>query len=88
MDVERKIDFLVEAQARSEARFDHRIDAITKLAQQGMRMLVAQQKRSDKLERALAGLAESQAELAESQKATDRTPRAFIDSMRKGRNRH
>ena len=95
MDVERSVQFLLDSQAkyqaRAEARFDkldRKIGGITKLVQQGMRLLVAQQKHTAKLDKALAELALSQAELAESQKATDRTLRAFMDSMRKGRNGH
>lgn len=66
-----------ERWAKNEARFDKfdkRLNAITKLVQTGMRMLV-------KIETA-------QKELAESQKVTDRKLQAFIDSMRKGRNGH
>ena len=45
-------------------------DAITKLLQQGMRMLV-------KTDTKLAELADAQKELADAQKATDRTLKAF-----------
>jgi len=100
MDVERTIQFILESQARAEARsekaearsekadarmekadarvaamekrLDRRMDAITKLLQQGMRMLA-------KTEATLA-------ELAEAQKETDRSLKAFINSMRHGRN--
>jgi len=93
MDVERTIQFILESQARAEARsekadarmekadarvaalekrLDRRMDAITKLIQQGMRMLA-------KTDATLA-------ELAEAQKETDRSLKAFINSMRHGRN--
>ena len=100
MDIETRVNAM-------EKRFDRRLDAITKLLQQGMRMLArtdsrladlaAAQKRADKQIAALAEaqrelaesqteLARSQRELAEAQKATDRSLRAFIDSLRNGRN--
>ena len=55
-----------------EKRMDKRMDAIGKLLQQGMRMLVKTDTRL--------------AELAAAQKATDRSLKAFIDSLRSGRN--
>jgi Skp family chaperone for outer membrane proteins len=86
VDVERTIQALSERQAKAEARvdamerrFDRRIDAITKLLQQGMRMLV-------KTDTRLAELATTQKELAEAQKATDRSLKALINNLRNGRN--
>jgi len=74
VDVERAIQALSQRQVKAEARvdamekrLDRRMDAITKLLQQGMRMLV---------------------DLGEAQKTTDRTLRAFINSLRNGRNGH
>ena len=55
-----------------EERLDKRMDAITRLLRQGMRMLA-------KTDVTLA-------ELAEAQKGTDRTLKAFIASLRGGRN--
>jgi peptidoglycan hydrolase CwlO-like protein len=93
MDVERTIQFILESQARAEGRMekadarmvkadgrvaamekrlDRRMDAITKLLQQGMRMLA-------KTDATLA-------ELAEAQKGTDRSLKAFINSLRHGGN--
>ena len=100
MDIERTIQFILETQEKAELRaeamekrFDRRFDAITKLLQQGMRMLVKTdtkiaevaeaQKRTDIK---LAELAEVHKELAQAQKATDRSLKAFIDSLRHGRN--
>ena len=103
MDVERTIEFILNTQAKAERRMDKtdmRLDGISKLLQQGMRMLVktdatlaelAQaQKRTDAT---LAGLAQAQkhtdtkvAELAQAHKATERSLKAFIDSLRHGRN--
>jgi hypothetical protein len=93
MDVERTIQFILNSQARAEARMekadaraekaeiraqkmekrlDRRMDAISKLLQQGMRMLA----RTDvKL-----------AELAVAQKATERNLKLLIASLSHGRN--
>src|SRR5207249_4668593 len=93
VDVERTIQFILRSQAKAEARqakmeartndmekrLDRRMDAITKLWQQGMRML-------DKTETKHVELADAQKELADAQKATDRTLKAFINSLRNGRN--
>jgi hypothetical protein len=77
MDVERTIQSILKTQTRSEAR----IDAITKLLHRGMRMLV-------KVDTKLSELAKSQKELAEAQKASDRSLRALIDSLRNAPNGH
>jgi hypothetical protein len=84
------------AEARME-KVDRRIDAISKLVQQGMRMLVRNETRMDELiqaqkrtDVALAGLARRMdagfAELTQTQKATEKSLKAFIDSLRHGRN--
>ena len=79
--------------AAMEKRLDRRMDAITKLLQQGMRMLVKSQSEIVELRKAqrrtdakLAELAEAQKELAEAQKETQRPLRAFMNSLRNGRN--
>src|SRR5438552_15240088 len=100
MDIERTIQFILEIQARSETRIekselriekselraaamekrlDKRMDSITKLLQQGMRMLVKSAEAQKRTDLRLA-------ELAAAQRATDRSLKAFIDSMRHGRN--
>jgi hypothetical protein len=86
VDVERTTQLILRTQARSEARvdalekrLDRRMDAITKLLHQGMRMIV-------QIDTKLAELAKSQKELAAAQKATDRSLKALIDSLRIGRN--
>ena len=103
VDVERTIEFILKSQARAEIRMekmDKRINGISKILQQGMRMLaktqttlaeVAEaQKRTDMK---LAELAEAQkrtdvklTELAEAHKDTERTLKAFINSLRHGQN--
>jgi hypothetical protein len=97
VDVERTIQFILRSQAKAEIRmqkaeerieradrrvearldsmekrFDRRLNAIAKLLQQGMGMLAKTDTRLP--------------ELAEAQKETDRTLKAFIRSMRNGRN--
>ena len=103
MDVERTIEFILQSQAKAEIRMDKtdkRIDGITKILQQGMRMLVKTDTRLAELAQAqkrtdaqFAELAQAQkrtdarfAELAQAQKATERSLKAFIDSLRHGRN--
>lgn len=62
-----------------EKRFDKRMDAISKLLQQGMRMQVQNAS-------GIAELRTSVKELTASQKETDRELKAFIKSLRNGRN--
>ncbi len=80
-----------------EKRFDRRLNGIATLIQQGMRRLVKiedtlanvthiqQQFARDQQELAknLQELAREQRELAKSQRDTDRTLKAFIDSLRR-----
>jgi len=89
----------IRANARMD-RIDRRLDATSKLIQHGMRMLVKVETKLDELSEAqkrttvaVAELARSQAELARShaqlsqaQKATEKSLKAFIDSLRHGRN--
>ncbi len=86
MDIEGTMEFILKSQARAEVRMekadarvaamekrrDRRMDAITKLLQQGMRML--------------AKTNATLAELAEAQRETEQTLKAFINSLRHGRN--
>jgi hypothetical protein len=102
MDVERTIQSILKVQVRHEPRvdalerrLDRRTDAITKILHQGMPMLVQMDTRLNESAKSQAELAKSQMELAKSQKelaaaqkATDRTLRAFINSLRDGRNGH
>ena len=88
------MQFILESQAKAEIRMqkfegrvdamerrlDKRMDGITKLLQQGMRVLV-------KIETKVEELAEAQKELAAAQKQTDRNLQALIKSLRNGRNR-
>lgn len=109
-DLDRTIEFILQSQARAEARheraearqdkLDRRVDSIAKIVQQGMRMLVklesgtaeirTRQKRTEKTMVELAvGHKRMQAaltELARAQRSTERTLKAFVNSMRGGRN--
>ena len=105
MDVERTIEFILQSQAKAEARMgatDRRLEAIAKLLQQGARMLVQTDTKLKELAAAqrltdikFKELAAAQKltdnkfkELAEAQKATQKSLKAFIDSLRHGRNGH
>jgi len=72
--------------AAMEKRLDRRMDAITKLLQQGMRILVKNQSEIAELRKAQRRTDTKLAELAEAQKETQRTLRAFIARLRNGRN--
>ena len=82
-----------------EKRLDKRMDAIAKLIQQGMRMLVTHKAETDRKINALVdaqmrGEARTERldarmeELAAAQKDTQKTLKAFIASLQKGRNGH
>ena len=103
VDIERTMEFILDAQARAEVRMeraevrmektDKRLDGITKLLQQGMRILIKTNIGLAELRTNVAQLAVAQkrtdarvADLAQAQKATERSLKAFIDSMRHGRN--
>ena len=82
----------IRANARMD-RIDRRLDATSKLIQHGMRMLVKVETKLDELSEAqkrttvaVAELARSHAQLAQAQKATEKSLKAFIDSLRHGRN--
>ena len=89
MDVERTIEFILQAQAKAEIRMDKmdkRLDGITKILQQGMRMLVKTDTRLAELAQAQKRTDARLAELAQAQTATERSLKAFIDSLRHGPN--
>jgi len=69
-------------------KFDKRLDGIAKLVQQGMRMLVKTNTQLAGLAQSHKELADAHKELANAQKATERSLKAFIDSLRTGRNGH
>ena len=85
MNIERTIEFILENQARAEVRMekaeiraeerekklDRRMDAVTKLVQQGMKAIVETQGQLK--------------ELAQAQKETERTLKAFIAGSRNGK---
>lgn len=82
-----------------EKRLDKRMDTIAKLIQQGMRMLVTHKAETDRhidglveaqmrTDAKMAELAEAQRGLAAAQEDTQKSLKAFIDSLQKGRNGH
>jgi hypothetical protein len=88
MDVERTIEFIVQAQAKSEARmdnFDRRLEATRKLVETGMRMLVKNEKAQGELTVKLAALTVQVSALTESQRKSDRKFERFMDSWTKQR---
>jgi hypothetical protein len=86
VDVERTIQFILESQAKAEARMgviDGRMDSITKLIKQGVRLLVTFQTETTSKFNALV---DSQAELAEAQEVTELQLQLLFDTLRKNRN--
>ena len=67
MDVERTIEFILQAQAKSEVR----MDGLTRLIQRGMRILITTNARVGELARGQKQLTQAQKELARAQKQTD-----------------
>jgi hypothetical protein len=93
MNVERTMEFILNSQAKHAARMDvldRRMDGVTKLLQQGMRLLVSSKKETDQK---INALIDSQLrtdvalkELAEAQKVTEKKMQAFLN--RQSRNGH
>jgi hypothetical protein len=78
-----------KAEARvdvTEKRFDRRMNGITRILQQGMRMLVKIETKVEQLAEAQKETDRSLKELAEAQKDTGRNLKALIKSLRNGRN--
>jgi hypothetical protein len=69
-----------------EKRFDKRLNAITRILQQEMRMLLKIETKVEDLAAAQKNTDRSLKELAEAQKDTDRNLKALIKSLRNGRN--
>ena len=96
MDVERTIEFILQAQAKSEVR----MDGLTRLIQRGMRILITTNARVGELARGQKQLTQAQKELARAQKqtdtrfeelaraqtATERSLKTLIDTLRHKRN--
>ena len=99
MDVEQTIEFILHSQAKSEARadqFDKRLDAMRKLVETGMKMLVKIEKNQldlqkgfaeskNDFDRRLKALLEAQRETAAAQKKTDQKLDRLIDFWSKQR---
>jgi hypothetical protein len=88
MDVERTIEFIVQAQAKAEARidkFDQRLEATRKLVETGMMMLVKNEKAQSELTASVAALGAKVSALTEAQRKSDRKFERFLDSWAKQR---
>ena len=85
-----KFDARMEkAEARAvamEKRFDRRLDGMTKLIEHGMRRLSKIEDTLVNVTRIQQEIAIEQKELARAQRETERTLKAFINSLRPGRN--
>ena len=82
------MEFILQAQAKSEARmdnFDRRLEATRKLVETGMRMLVKNEKAQGELTVKLAALTVQVSALTESQRKSDRKFERFMDSWTKQR---
>jgi septal ring factor EnvC (AmiA/AmiB activator) len=83
MDVERTIEFILETQAKTDAR----VESISKLMQQGVRMLVRSDARlaklSERTELRFAELAETQKELAREQKELAREQKELAKAQKR-----
>jgi hypothetical protein len=100
VDVEGTIQFILESQAKAEARMgviDVRLDSITKLIRQGMRLLVKfqgeatafQTETTSKFNALVDVQLRTDAkleELAEAQKVTELKLQLLFDTLRKNRN--
>src|SRR4051794_41159263 len=97
MDVERTMQFILEQQAKHEARLgqvDDQMEAIRALIKQGMRYVLESQEAGRETDRRISALVLFQqetdkklAELAEAQKATEKSLKSLLDSQQ-GKNGH
>jgi hypothetical protein len=93
VDVEGTIQFILESQAKAEARMgviDARLDSITKLVKQGMRLLVTfQTETNSKINALMDAQLHTDVkleQLAEAQKVTELKLQLLFDTLRKNRN--
>jgi hypothetical protein len=100
MNVERTVEFILDAQAKAEVRMavherrmaevDKRLNGVTKLIQQGMRLLANSKKETDQKINALIASQlrtdEALKELAAAQKVTEKKMQTFLN--RQTRNGH
>ena len=85
MNVEDTIKFILDSQARAEARADREDARMDKMEKRAEREMAAIRKLLHQGMKSLVELTEKQKELAKAQKDTDRTLKAFIKSLRNGR---
>ena len=84
MNIERTMEFILESQARHAARMDvidKRMDGITKILRQGMRLVVTLQESHKETNATLRETNAKLKELAEAQKVTEKKLQRFIDSQ-------
>src|SRR5262245_10577270 len=72
--------------AAMDTRFNKRMDALRKLVETGMKILVKIGEAQKESDHKLNALIDAQERLAESQRQTDRRLQAILDSLKKGRN--
>jgi len=93
MNVERTIEFILEAQAKSEVRMaaherrmdalDRRMNGVTKLIQQGTRLLVSFQKETDrKIDALIDGQLRADARFEEAQRRTDAALKGLAEAQK------
>jgi hypothetical protein len=91
MNIERKMDFIVENLAAltvSQQRTDRQILGLQKLVKTGVRMLLDLSGKLKELAEAQALAGRRMAELAEAQKRTDEKFERWLSSLNKGANGH
>jgi peptidoglycan hydrolase CwlO-like protein len=91
MNIERKMDFIVENLAAltvSQQKTDRQMRGLQTLVKTGMRMLIDLQRAQKRTDERMAELAESQKELAAQQKRTDEKFERWLNSLNQGTNGH
>ncbi|HLX44435.1 MAG TPA: hypothetical protein VKR43_13415 [Bryobacteraceae bacterium] len=91
MNIERKMDFIVENLAAltvSQQKTDRQMRGLQTLVKTGMRMLIDLQRSQKRTDERMAELAESQKELAAQQKRTDEKFERWLNSLNQGTNGH
>ena len=95
MDVRKTMEFILEQQAQAavwkaeidarQAKTERRLEAITKLIQTGMKMLVKQEQQKETGQK-LSALSDKFSELTEAQHKTDLKLNRVLDALSRGTN--
>jgi peptidoglycan hydrolase CwlO-like protein len=91
MNIERKMDFIVENLAAltvSQQKTDRQMRSLQTLVKTGMRMMVDLQRAQKRTDERMAELAAAQKELAAAQKRTDEKFERWLNSLNRGTNGH